>query len=65
MCGLAWIRRGSARIGFGNWEQVGMALEAHTLLPHQPGCRKLEHRVIAANSNTGISMRSNAATVML
>ena len=52
------------RIGFGNWEQVGMALEAHTLLPHQPGCCELEHRIIAVNS-VGISARNNAAAAVL
>jgi hypothetical protein len=42
-----------------------MALEAHTLLPHQAGRRGLERRIIAVNSETGISMPSNTATVML
>ena len=49
---------------FGSWEQVGMALETHTLLTHQPQRCEIEYRAIGVNS-AGISVPSNTAAVVL
>jgi len=49
---------------FGSWEQVGMALETHTLLTHQPQRCEIEYRIIGVNT-AGISVPSNTAPVVL
>ncbi len=49
---------------FGSWEQVGMALETHTLLTHEPQRCEIEYRIIGVNT-AGISVPSNTAPVVL
>lgn len=46
------------RIGFGNWERVGAAMEADMLLPHQPMRPEFEYHITLFNS-VEISVRNN------
>jgi len=49
---------------FGEWRQVGIALEHHSTLTEQPRNIQLEYRIIAVN-NGGNSVPSNTAAVVL